>query len=297
MLSIFSDEMVSFRQDLRSLSSALDDERHERLTGQLALLLDKECSKRLADVERLSQEGHSLSAAGLEATQTCITNVEELSSALLKETKERVELESSLQQALQVMQKDIKQEAVQRTNLGKDLKGSLERELALFKERCEEQEQLARHMKEIPQLARHIENIMEAVDRERQDRIQDSDDTKNGLVELRADLEGARRRIDTIEDEAMTLSKTLKTEGEERDIAEEDIRHQLDDLRTQLDEILTKFHAKLRKYLKVLNQPSSPSSTSASVFQPFKNLFVGAATSVAPQLHTAVGDSPPERLS
>jgi len=245
MLSIFSDEMVSFRQDLRSLASALDDERHERLTGQLALLLDKKCAKRLADVERLSQEGHCLSVAGLEATQTCITNVEELSSALLKETKERVELESSMHQAFQLMQKDIEQEAVERTNLGKDLKSGLEKDLALFKERCEEQEQLARHMKEIPQLASYIEKILEGVERERHDRIKDSDDTKNSLVELRADLEEARKRIDTIEDEAMTISKTPKTERDEREHAEKDIRRQLDELRMQVDGIVAKFHAKL----------------------------------------------------
>jgi len=255
MMSIFSHEMVSFRQDLRSLASALDDERHERLTGQLALVLDKECYKRLANVEKLSQEGHCFSVAGLEATRSCITSVEELSCALLKETKERVELEASMHQALQVMQADIEEEAVQRTNLGKDLKSSLDKDLALFKERCEEQDQLVHHLKEIPQLASHIKNMFEATERERQDR-QDSADVKNDLAELRSELDEACQRI---EDEAVALSQKLKTEGKERKHADKDIRNQLneldkdvrkelDDLRTQFDDILTKFQAELYKF-------------------------------------------------
>merc|ERR1712100_966427 len=160
---------------------------------------------------RLSQEGHCLSAAGMEATQACIANVEELSSALLKETKERVELESSMHQAFNVMQAGIEQEAIQRTNLGIDLKSSLEKDLTLFKERCEEeQEELARHMKE---MSVDMLEAVQAVERERQDRIQDSVHMKNGLVELRAGLDGARQRI---EDEAASLSTLLNAEEMER---------------------------------------------------------------------------------
>jgi len=245
-LSMFSNEMVSFRQDLRSLANALDDERHERLTGQLALVLDKEYSKRLSCIEKLSQEGHCFSVAGLEATRTCMTSVEELSSALSKERRERADLEASMQQALQVMQAGIEQEAVQRTNLGKDLKSSWDQDLTVFKVKCEEHEQLVRQMKEIPQLVSQTKDMLEAVERERQDRIQDPDHMKKSLVEMRASLHGARQQDNR--QILKTLSGMVKHEAKEREHSDNDIRRQLDELRTQLDEILTKFHAKLRKF-------------------------------------------------
>merc|ERR1719359_572153 len=43
----------------------------------------------------------------------------------------------------------------------------------------------------------------------------------------------------------MTISKTPKTERDEREHAEKDIRRQLDELRMDVDGIVAKFHAKL----------------------------------------------------
>merc|ERR1719359_1242589 len=70
---------------------------------------------------------------------------------------------------LHAVQADIEQEAMQWTSLGKELKSSLEKDLILFKKRCDgDQEQLARHMKDFSQLVSHIQemrvDMLEAVE-------------------------------------------------------------------------------------------------------------------------------------
>merc|ERR1712072_634062 len=82
------------------------------------------------------------------------------------------------------------------------------------------------------QLAGHVKSIMEAVERERQERLQDFGDVKSGLMELRSDVDEACQVT-------LTLSKVLNAEGTEREEADEDIRHQLDELRIKLDEVVS----------------------------------------------------------
>jgi len=117
-LTHFSDDMLRLRQDVKSLESALDCERRQRLNAfqeaeatmdQLALSLDRECSNRSADFEKLAQLGRDRrrsSEAGLELTRSCITSIKRLSCALEWETKDRLALEVSVHQAMEVMERE-----------------------------------------------------------------------------------------------------------------------------------------------------------------------------------------------
>lgn len=258
-------DMLSVRQELRSLGDAVDCERRERMTAfqqsevlfeNVACALEKERSQRLSEFGRLSQEcSQHLSEFGcrscvtdmhlLEASRTCITSISELSCTLEKESRERVALEVSVYEAFQVMQGEFEQEVAQREHLVKDLKHSWDEDLTFIKEkRCEEQEQLAGRMKE----------IRTAVERESRDRI-------HAFEHMRGYIDGACQRID---DEAATLSQALKIEEKQREDAGEDIRQQFDEVRMQLDQILAEFYAKLFKVSKPLAYSFSPFSGSRS---------------------------------
>merc|ERR1712125_217554 len=99
-----------------------------------------------------------------------------------KETRERVALEVSMRQGFQATQADFEQEVAQRNATVKDLKHSY---LTLFKERCEEKEQLMDHVKE----------MLEAVKREHLEQFQDLENVRNDLKELRVDIDGGCHRI------------------------------------------------------------------------------------------------------
>jgi len=234
ILSTFSDEMLRFRQELRSLTEVVDGERRERLAalehskvvaGKLASALDKEISERLAGFERLKQEGRQSAVANAMATRTCITAIDEISRALERETRARVASELSVHQAFQMLRGEFEEEIVQGTHLVNDLKNSLDRDLTLYKERCEEQEQLASDVKE----------VLEAVQCERQDRIRDVNAVKNSLTKVQTGIGEVCQRI---EDETLSLSQEIKTEKKERADGHEDIGHRLDELRRQLDEVV-----------------------------------------------------------
>jgi len=234
LVGTFSEETSGLRKELRSLADGLEHERNERLAAvkhsekvadRLALALDKECSERLSDLKRLSEECRGSLTAGVEEMGACNPNIDELSWALDKETQERVALEVSIRQALQMLQEDFDEEVAQRTRDVKDLKRRLDKDFTVFKAKSEEQDKLVAH----------INDVLEEADRERRHQSQDFEHVKLGLMKLRVDVDGVRQSMNR---ETTALSKLLDTEGKERQGADADIRHQLEKLETKVNDVV-----------------------------------------------------------
>jgi len=103
LLATFSEEMLGFRQELKSLDHALHNERRERVSAfkHSEAKASKFTSAVLAHLGRISQKRQRSSPPDLEQTRTCIASIDSLSSALENETKERVALEASVQKVCQ----------------------------------------------------------------------------------------------------------------------------------------------------------------------------------------------------
>merc|ERR1712196_253627 len=102
-----------------------------------------------------------------EASRACVANVEQLSLALDKETNERIALEVSIHQALQMIQADFEQEVARRASVRRSL--SPDRR-GLSPDRLKEQRQLANRANEVLQSPDHdrhpltiMRNSLEAI--------------------------------------------------------------------------------------------------------------------------------------